>query len=306
MKQKQFSKLLFIMLSLVLAGCSQNSKKETITDRSGAAVDISGKKDKIISTAPSNTEILIGLGLGDRIIAADKYSAGLAGIANDIPLIDFAFPDAEAIITLNPDIIIATGLNQMASGDDPFKLVRETGIAVVYIPTSNSIDDIYEDIRFIAGVFGVTEKGDEITGGMKKSVGEIAEAGAGIQNKKSVYFEVSPAPFIVTLGVETYINQMIEIIGAQNIFADVKGWFSPGAEEIIKRNPDVILSSDSDIAGAILELKSRPGFDTITAVRNNAVYSIDVDSVSRPTQNIITALRQMAKAVYPEVYENFR
>jgi iron complex transport system substrate-binding protein len=289
-----------------LIGCSKAGQKETITDRTSAAVTISGKRDRIISTAPSNTEILAGLGLADRLIAVDKYSADLKGIAKDIPLIDFAYPDAEAIITLNPDIIIAGEINRTGVGDDPFKLVRELGITVVYIPTSNSIDDIYKDISLIAGVFQVKEKGDELIQNMKKTVDAITEIGAFIQNKKTIYFEISPLPYLVTLGKETYINQMIEIIGARNIFAGEKGWFSPSAEEIITRNPDVIFTFDDDTAGVIEEVKNRPGFNTITAVKNNDVYSINADSVSRPSQNIILALQQMAHVVYPDEYESFR
>jgi iron complex transport system substrate-binding protein len=306
MLNKKSAVLLGILLSVILAGCGQSSKKETIADRTGAAVAISGKRERIISTAPSNTEILAGLGLADKLIAADKYSAGLEGIAKDIPLIDFAYPDAEMLIKLNPDLIIASEINQTGMGDDPLKLVRETGIAVVYIPTSNSIEDIYTDIALIAGVFQVKEKGDTLIRDMREKVDAIAKTGAAIQNKKSIYFEITPLPYIVTLGNGTYINQMIEIIGAKNIFAGEKGWFSPGAEEIINRNPDIIFTFDDDAAAVIAELKSRPGFDTITAVKNNAIYSINADSASRPSQNIIRALQQMARAVYPDEYEDFR
>jgi iron complex transport system substrate-binding protein len=180
------------------------------------------------------------------------------------------------------------------------------GITVVYIPTSNSIGDIYTDIALIASVFQVQEKGDELIRNMKKTVDAITETGAKIQHKKSVYFEISPSPYLVTLGGQTYINQMIEITGARNIFADSKGWFAPSAEEIITRNPDVILTFDDNIAAFIEELKRRPGFIAVNAVKNNEVYSIDADSVSRPSQNIIPALQQMAAAIYPEVYENIR
>jgi iron complex transport system substrate-binding protein len=306
MSFKKSSIFFLVVLALLFAGCGQNNKKETITDRAGTSVTINGSRDRIISMAPSNTEILVGLGLADKLIAVDKYSADLEGVAKKIPLIDFAFPDAEVIIGLNPDIIIAAGHNQTVSGDDPFKLVREMGIAVVYIPTSNSIEDIYKDIEFIAGIFQVNKKGDELIRNMKKSVDAIIKISADIQHKKSVYFEISPFPYIVTLGKETYINQMIEIIGARNIFSGEKSWFSPGAEEIISGNPDVILALGDGTADGIEELKGRSGFNTIIAVKNNEVYSIDINSASRPSQNIIVALQQMAHVVYPDEYESFR
>jgi iron complex transport system substrate-binding protein len=298
------NKYLIIPIAILLiGGCSRsNAGGETITDRTGAQTTMPGKIETIISIAPSNTEIIIDLGLADRLIAIDPYSAKLAGIRGDPVLIDSVYPDAEAIIGLNPDIIIAAGYSQPVSGDDPLKMVKEAGISVVYIPTSNSVDDIYEDIRFIAKVLQVEDEGAGLIRNMREQIEAIARIGAAISPKKSVYFEISPSPFIVTCGQETYIHQMIEIIGATNIFAGEKGWFSPAAELIVEGNPDVILTLDSG-TDTSEEIKSRAGFETINAIKHNAVYSIDADSASRPSPRITLALRQMALAVYPDIYE---
>lgn len=122
-----------LMTMFIMAGCSQNKERE-ITDREGTKVSIPNKIDKIISTAPSNTEVIVDLGLGDKLVAVDKYSSDVPGISKDLTKIDFSNPDAEAIIGLNPDIIIASGHNKTGSSEDPFKLVKEAGIPVVYIP----------------------------------------------------------------------------------------------------------------------------------------------------------------------------
>jgi iron complex transport system substrate-binding protein len=298
-----------VILALVISGCDQNSRSEgerTLIDRAGGQVSLSAGLDRIVSTAPSNTEIIIALGLGDRLAAVDKYSGELAGITGTPALIDFVYPDAELIIALNPGIIIASGHNQTVSGDDPFKLVREAGIPVVYIPTSDSIEGIYEDIRFIAEVLQCSPRGAELIAQMKEEVEAIARTGAAVSPKKSVYFEISPFPFMVSCGQGTYLNQMMEIIGAENIFAAEKGWFSPAAEAVIDRNPDVILILDyAGVPGAspLDEIKNRAGFETMDAVKNNEIYAIDADSASRPSPRITLALGQMARAVYPDVYE---
>ena len=148
MKKKLLSILLCLMLVFAV-GCSNDSGQKTITDREGNEVKVPNKIEKIISTAPSNTEILAGLGLADKIIAADTYSEGIEGLSKDTELMDFQTPDAEKIIELNPDIIIASGYNQVGSSEDPYKSVSDAGIPVVYIPSSNSIDGIYKDIAFI-------------------------------------------------------------------------------------------------------------------------------------------------------------
>jgi iron complex transport system substrate-binding protein len=310
MKVKHFFTTAFLAAALLAgAGCARNTEKNTVTDRSGETVILPKQINTIVSTAPSNSEIIVGLGLGSKIIAADEYSAKVDGVNKGITLIDFSYPDAEAIISLAPDIIIAAEHNRTVSGDDPFKLVGETGIAVVYIPTSDSVEGIYGDIRFVAEILGVKERGEALVADMKAEIDAIARRGEGITEKKSVYIELSPPPYLVSLGQGTYLHEMLEVTGAVNIFADQRGWFSPSAEAIIDRNPDVIITFMDAPDGAASvdafteELKSRPGFEHISAVRNKRVYRIDADSASRPSQNIVLALKQIAHAVYPEIYE---
>ncbi|MDR1411194.1 MAG: ABC transporter substrate-binding protein [Spirochaetaceae bacterium] len=293
-----------IFLALVFfAGCDRAPEKNTVTGRAGETITLPKAINTIISTAPSNSEIIVGLGLGGKIIAADEFSARIDGINKGITLIDFSYPDGETIITLNPDIIIAAEHNRTVSGDDPFRLMGEAGIPVVYIPTSGSIEGIYGDIRFIAGLLGAGEKGEALVAGMKAEIGAVAQKSAGITERKSVYIELSPPPYIVSLGRKTYLHEMAETIGADNIFADQEGWFSPSAEAVISRNPDVIITFFDDLGTFTADLKARPGFEHIGAVRDNRVFRLDANSASRPSQNIVLALKQMARAVYPEIYE---
>jgi iron complex transport system substrate-binding protein len=206
------------------------------------------------------------------------------------------------IINLEPDIIIASGHNPTGSGEDPFRLLRDTGIPVVYIPMSKSIDDIYKDIAFIAGLLQAQKKGEEVINSMRAHVDQISQMAAD-ESREKVYFEISAAPDMMTFGEGSYINDMISVIGAVNIFEHDNWLVSPGAESIIERNPDVILTNVNYIPDPISEIKSRPGFNHINAVINNRVYQIDTDSSVRPSSRIILALRQMSQAVYPSQHE---
>lgn len=289
---------------LILTGCNRSKGGGAGGRAAGttASGDTPTVINRIISTAPSNTEIIIGLGLADRIIAADKYSMEISGLPPDIAEIDFFYPDPEAIIGLDPDIIITSEHNVYGAGDDPFKLLKEMGIAAVYLPTSSSIADICRDIENVAAALGAVEKGNELIRTMKEQIDSVAARGNSITEKKSVYLEISPAPNMVSMGRETFLGEMIELIGAQNIFADKTGWIAPGAEAVLERNPDVILTNVNFIDDPVGEIKGRDGFNTIKAVRSGAVYYIDTDSSSRPSQHIIFALKQIAHAVYPEHY----
>ena len=299
---KKILALIMTLSIFVLSGCSSQTDR-MVTDREGTEVNIPTKIEKIISTAPSNTEVLMALGLGDKLVAIDKYSTDIEGINTELPQIDFSNPDAETIIGLEPDIVIASGHNKTGSVEDPFKAISESGIPVVYIPSSDSIDGIYKDIEFIADVVNEKSKGKEIVDDMKAQVEKIKAIGDTITDKKSVYFEISPAPYLSSFGKSTFLNEMIEIIGAKNIFENEEGWVSPTAEAIIDANPDVIITNAGYMENPTEEIKSRDAWENINAIKNNEVYLVDQNASSRPSQNVIKALEQMAKAVYPEHYE---
>lgn len=303
MKKKVLSIIMAVTLIMItVVGCS--SKEVVIKDREGRDIKVPNKIDRIISTAPSNTEVLVELGLADKLVAVDKYSADVAGIPDNVELIDFSNPDAEKIIGLEPDIIVASGHNKTGSTEDPFKLVEEAGISVAYIPSSNSIQGIYDDITFISEVTNTKEKGKKIVENTKSQIEYIAKKGKDIKDKKKVYFEIEPAPNLYSFGNSTFLNEMIELIGAENILKDENAWISPSAETIIDKNPDVILTNVNYIENPTDEIKGREGWENINAVKNNQVYQIDTNSSSRPSQHIIKALKEMAKAIYPDVYNN--
>ncbi len=299
---KKILALIIALSMFIISGCSSQQDR-TVTDREGTEVNIPKKIEKIISTAPSNTEVLMALGLGDKLVAIDKYSTDIEGVNTELPQIDFSNPDAETIIGLEPDIVIASGHNKTGSTEDPFKAISEAGIPVVYIPSSDSIDGIYKDIEFIADVVNEKSKGKEIIDDMKAQVDEIKAIGDTIADKKSVYFEISPVPYLSSFGKSTFLNEMIEIIGAENIFANEDGWIAPTAESIIDANPDVIITNAEYMENPTGEIKSRNAWENINAIKNNEVYLVDKNASSRPSQNVVKALKQMAEAVYPEYYE---
>lgn len=306
-KTKKILSLLVLLLvtTMMLVGCG--SKTVEMTDREGNNFIVPQKIERIVSTAPSNTEVLLALGLGDKLVGVDKYSADIEGIDEDLPKIDFRNPDAEAIIELNPDIIIASGHNKVGN-DDPYALLKEAGITVVYIPSSISIEGIYEDIEFMAELTGTEKEANKIIESMKEDIKEIKEIGSTIKNKKKVYFEIGAGSGLHTFGNETFLNEILEVVGAENIFASESSWITATPESVISADPDVILANTpgTNEAGktAVEDILSRDGWNTITAVKNNDVYQIDKNTSSRASQNVIKAMKEIAKAIYPDEYKN--
>jgi iron complex transport system substrate-binding protein len=312
MKRKSILVLTLICIIALLAACTnggeskapqldeQNTTLPTV-DRAGNEISIPKEINKIISLSPSNTEILIELGFGDKIIATDEYSKDLVGLPEGIPLFDMMAPDAEQIVALEPDIIYTTEMS-LIEGNDPYKPIKDIGICVAFIPASESIEGIYEDIIFFAKSLSVEDKGVELVNNMITKIEEIKEIGSTIENKKTVYFEIAAAPSLYSFGSGVFLNEIIEIIGAKNVLAEHDWWISVSEEVVIASDPDVIITNVDYVENPVEEIKSRSGWENMTAVKNNDVYYVDNYATSHSNHNIIIGLEQMAKAIYPEIY----
>ncbi len=304
--------LVVIMIATMLTACSQKQTQTVQTTKSqeiplalkdpaGNQITVPNEINKIISMAPSITEVLVDLGFGDKIIAVDTQSKDIPGLPSGIPYIDMMSPDVEQLTALKPDIVIASTIT-MSGGNDPLKQLRDMGICLAYIPSSDSIEGIYSDLMFIARILNAEEKGESLVNTMKEKIAEIKKIGDTITSKKSVYFEISAAPYLYSFGKGVFLNEMIEIIGAKNVLGDKEGWISVSDESIVASNPDVIITNVNYIENSIDEIKSRSGWENINAIKNNEVYYVDNMASSLPNHNIVKALEQMAKAVYPDKY----
>jgi len=282
---------------------AQDTRERPGVDREGFAITLPGEINTIISIGPSNTEVLVALGFGDKIISADRHSDNVEGIAEGVAVLDLLSLDAEFVLELNPDIVLVTGMTRVFGDDHPLRLVTEAGIAVIYMPTSMSIAEIMEDIRFIAAVMDAHGAGEDIIADMQTEIDAIREIAATISETRTVYFEISPAPTMWTLGANTFIHEMIELVGAVNIFADEDGWLGVADEVLLEASPDVIITSVNHIDDPVAEIMSRPGWDAITAVRNGDVFQVDTNYTNRQSHNIIIGLREIAVAIYPNYFQ---
>ena len=214
-------------------------------------------------------------------------------------------PDTEKIIAMNPDIVFTSGMSN-SKGDDPFKPIRDAGICVFCIPSSSSVAAIYEDISVIATILGEKKRGAEMVATMKKDLAKLEAIGKSIpkDKRKTVYFEIGAAPYIYTTGGNTFINESISLIGAENVFGSEENpWLSISEEQVIAKNPDIIITQVHYIPNAVNEIKSRSAWKSINAIKNGAVYQVDEDLLAQPCQHVVKGIEELAKFVYPEYFK---
>ena len=294
-------KKLFALL-LTLALCLSVSALAAPTeDRAGEPIRLPETVNKIVSMAPSTTRVLTDLGLADKLLAVDTYSAMYQPELAALPQFDMMTPDAEQLAALQPDVIFITGMS-LAGGDNPYQALIDLGIAVVQIPSSSSIADIQKDVRFIGECVGKAEGAKTLVDEMQAAIDEIAAIGATIQEKKTVAVEVAALPYLCYAGGNTYLDEMIRLIGAENAYGDGEPWASVTEEAAVAVNPDVILTCISYIDDPVAEIMGREGWGEVAAIQNGQVYRLDDESTNQPNHRIVIALREMAEAVYPEAY----
>lgn len=311
---KYFKNLWFALLviSLLLVGCASNeettttqkdSKNEqqqsyTVVDDRGIELTFDKVPEKVVSLLPSNTEILFELGAGDKVIGVTQNDTYPEEVLEIEQVADFETVNAERIVEMNPDIIFAS-----SSNEGQIEQLESTGLKVFVIESALTIEDVYGDIQQIAQVMDVEEQGQQIVEMIKSQIAAVQEKTATIETKKKVYFEISPAPEVWSVGSNTFQQELMDAAGIENVFSEQEGWFSVTEEDIINVNPEVILTTVNYAENPEAEILSRAGWSTITAIQNKQVYLIDPDIVNRQGPRIGEAIELMAKTVYPELFK---
>jgi iron complex transport system substrate-binding protein len=257
---------------------------------------------RIVSLAPSATEIAFALGLANRVIAVDTFSDYPPEVKS-LPKITTSPLNVEQVIALKPDLVLAVGLT---SADDIKKMSDlNLRVLVVGAPTT-TFDNVAADIALVGKVTGTDAQAKAIATTMQKKVDSIKATVAGAKSRPRVYWELDatdPAnPF--TPGPGSFLNDMINLAGGTNIAADAKSpWAQINAEQVIAGNPDIIILSDFAYGISVESVKARKGWSSINAVKNDKVLPIDDNLVSRPGPRIVDGLAAAAKLIHPELFK---
>jgi len=312
MKKITRSFIVLMLLSLVfsVAGCSGNkgntagsdtpaatSYPLTITDDFGNKVTIDKEPAKIVSLAPSSTEILYAIGKGDKLIGRSEYD-NYPEEAKKVTVVGgFTGPNIELITKSDPDVLFDV---KGSLTDEQKTLLQNTGIKVVSFNPSN-IDGVYADIKLAGQICNAQAKAKELTDSMQAKRAEILSKIKNVESKK-VFVDLGG---FYSAGEGSFINSMLKELKAENIAAKSSGeWPQLSLENVVGSDPDVYIS----LYTTMDELNAVSGLSGIKAFKNGNVKVIangtpENDMVQRPGPRVVDGLEIYAKTLYPEAFK---
>jgi iron complex transport system substrate-binding protein len=303
-----FRKSLFqtLLLALFLTGCGSAgvpSGNLTFTDSLGREVKLNQPAQRVVSLAPSNTEILYAVGAGSQVVGRDELS-NYPEEVKDLSNVGGSMGDfnSEAILALEPDLVLASELNppELASS------LEALGLTVYYLGNPKTLEEMYENLETVARLTGHEAEAADLVESLKSRVAAVDEKIAGVTEKPLVFYELDATdptkPW--TSGPGTFIDLLIARAGGENAAADLGSeWGQISSEQLVAANPDIIVLGDAVYGITPESVKTRPGWDVLTAVKDDQIFTFDDNLVSRPGPRLVDALEQLAKLLHPEVFE---
>ncbi len=270
------------------------SSSVIIHDDSGRTVSVRVPVRRVVTLAPSNTDIIEALGLTTAVVGASNTDDN--PLPASVNRIGFVNPSVEEIVAAGPGLVLGIyGQNMVCTQLGRF------GIPCMILSPKN-LDGVMHDITLVGGLFSAAGRAAIVVDGMKRIIGNINARLAHCTKEPRVYFEIDASdpsnPFSVGRG--SFIDSLITMSHAVNIAHTVDDlWPQLSSEYIIAQDPDVIIMSHHV---ALSVLRQRPGWSAIKAIQTGRVYTIDANLVSRPGPDIVNAFAEIAKDIHPEVF----
>lgn len=275
---------------------SEKSDKISAKDDYGRMIALDKYPERIISLSPSNTEILFALGLDDDIVGVTEYCDYPEAATKKETIGGFSKSDAEKIISLKPDLVIASGdPNENLEG-----ILREADIPILSYESKN-LEEVMSQIERIGSLTNKSEEAEKIVKDMEKRRKKIVEKVKDV-DKVRVFYEIWHSP-LKAAGKGSFMDELIGLAGGDNIAKDSEIAYPEfDVELLIDKNPEVYLTTMHNAEKDIENIKARPGYNNIDAIKNDRIYLLDSNIASRPGPRMIEALEIVAEKIHPEIF----
>lgn len=262
-----------------------------VTDSNGNTVTFLKAPRRIVALDSAAVEILYAIGAGDRLVGTHDF-ASYPPEVSDVPKVGDSFNlNVEKVAELEPDLLYT-----MFDMQNP--QLEALGIPVLYLKSPTTVEAIPERIRMWGRITGEVEAAEGLAGMMEASFAELEERLASVERGPRVFHDLGD---FWTTGPDTFQGDMYRLLKAENIAYDVSGWAQFSAEVLVERDPEVVIAT----FGAATVYGDNPALAGLSAVKNDRVYSLDVDlttliSVEGP--RIVEGLEELARLLYPELF----
>lgn len=297
MKRKLIALILALTFALTcLPAVAENGL--VLTDMTGREISLEAPATRVVALSPADCEIIYALGAQDVLVGRGEY-CNYPEEVTALPSVNSgANTNVEQILALEPQVIV---MSTMAQTEEQVEALEKAGVRVV-ISDAQNIEGVYEAISMIGSLTGKTEEADSLIADMRMGFDDIAQKAQA--SEKTVYFEVSPLEYgLWTAGSHTFMDEIAQMLGLKNAFADVEGWAAISEEQVLERNPDYIVTISMYFGEGPTpeeEIASRAGWENVTAVKNGKILNLQNNELSRPSPRLAVGAQEMYDFVYGE------
>lgn len=270
------------------------------TDSLGREVKLAAPAQRVVSLAPSLTEILFAIGAGSQVVGRDEYSdypeqaLGVESIGSTYQTLN-----TEAVLALDPDLVVAAGINS----PEQIKALEDLGVVVYFFGNPVDFEGMYQHLEIMGELTGHAKEAGALVEALKVRVQAVEEIIAPLSYQPTVFYEIDSTDTTKpwTSGPDTFMDAMITMAGGINIGGVLSDSFAQiSLEEIILQDPDFIILGDAKWGATIESIGQRPGWESLSAVKNEKIFVFDDDLAARPGPRLVDGLEALVAILHPE------
>ena len=269
----------------------------TVTDMTGREITLDAPATRVVALSASDCEIIYALGAGELLVGRGEYCDYPAEVL-EVPAVQSgAETNIEQIIALEPQVLFMT---KMAQTEEQIAALEAAGVHVV-VSDAQDIAGVYEAIGMIGTLLGREAEAGTMVADMVAAFDDVAARAAG-DGSETIYFEVSPLQYgLWAAGADTFMDEIAQMLGLTNAFADVSGWAEVSEEQVLSRDPDYIVTISmyyGEGPTPVEEIQGRAGWENVSAVKNGKILNLQNNELSRPSYRLAEGARMLCDFVY--------
>jgi iron complex transport system substrate-binding protein len=290
--------LMVLMAFIPSLSAVATSEARLVKDQLGREVMVPDDPGRVVSLAPSITEIVFALGRGERLKGVTQH-CDFPVEAQALPRVgSYVHPDLERIVALKPDLCIAT-----RDGNPQDLVTRLEALKIpVYVVNPKNLDTVLDTLLEIGQLLNSSQNADNLAGDLRARIERVKSRVAGAEQRPRVFFQIGVVP-IVSAGSSTFIDELISTAGGYNLAEGSAPYPRFSREQVLALQPEVIIITSMTRGQAFEPVKAEWNqWDNLPAVRHQRIFIVDSNLFDRPTPRLIEGLEILVRLIHPELF----